>query len=206
MKTDNCILSTMYQYICKSSNANSWSTMVKVMLCMYGFHDVWMYPLSVDEKVFIPLFKQRVRDCYLQMWDSDVKVAKPLLTCNCIKLDHQYECYLNKVINIKHKRALTKLRLSSTGLSIETGWHGSNRIDRNRRTCQLCNSVDIEDDYHFVLICPCYKDLRIMYIPLYYSKNPSMFKLVQLMQHISMKILNNLSAYVYEAFKKGQSY
>jgi hypothetical protein len=84
--------------------------------------------------------------------------------------DHQYECYLNKVIHIKHKRALTKFRLSSTGLRIETGRHGSNMIDRKLRTCQLCNSVDIEDEYHFVLICPCYTDLRIMYIPLYYRE------------------------------------
>jgi hypothetical protein len=67
----------------------------------------------------------------------------------------------------------------------------------------LCNSVDIEDEYHFVLTCPCYTDLRIMYIPLYYRKQTSMLICVQSMQQISMKILKNLSAYVYEAFKKG---
>jgi hypothetical protein len=33
-----------------------------------------------------------------------------------------------------------------------------------------------------------------------------MFKFVQLMQQISMKILNNLSAYVYEAFKERDSH
>jgi hypothetical protein len=48
-----------------------------------------------------------------------------------------------------------------TGLRIETGRYGSNRIDINLRTCQLCNSVDIKDEYHFVLICPCYNwDVR----------------------------------------------
>jgi hypothetical protein len=162
------------------------------MLWMYGFHNVWMYPISVDEKVFIPLFKQRVTDWYLQMWHSDIKVAKPLLTYNCIQLDHQYESYLNKVTNSKHKRALTKLRLSSTGLRIETGRHGSNRIYRHLSTCQLCSSVDIEDEYHFVFVCPCYKDLRIMYIPLYDRNIPSMFICLQLMQQTSLKTENSV--------------
>jgi hypothetical protein len=102
--------------------------------------------------LFMSLFhfsSEHLFTCYLQVWDSDVKVAKPLLTYTCIKLDHQYGSYLNKVIDIKHKRVPTKLRLSSRGMHIETGRYVSNRI---YRTCQLCNSVDIENEYHFVLI------------------------------------------------------
>jgi hypothetical protein len=160
MTTDNCILSVICKFTCNSSNNNCWGQMVKSMLCKYGFNDVWMYPLSVNVNVFVPIFKRRVKDCFLQGWHCDVKDCKPLLTYCCIKIDHAYEGYLNNVVNMKHRIALSKLRLSSSSLRIETGRHGSTRVDRSLRTCEICNSTDIEDEFNFVLICPCYGDLK----------------------------------------------
>ena len=33
-------------------------------------------------------------------------------------------------------------------------------IERNQRKCVLCVHNDIEDEYHFVLICPKYNGIR----------------------------------------------
>jgi len=57
---------------------------------------------------------------------------------------------------------LAKLRLSSHTLNVEIGRH--NIIDRH---CIRCNLNDIEDEFHFVLICPDYVNLRNAYIPKY---------------------------------------
>ena len=38
---------------------------------------------------------------------------------------------------------------------IHTGTYASNNIPRNERHCIFCISHAIEDEYHFVRVCPC---------------------------------------------------
>ena len=42
-----------------------------------------------------------------------------------------------------------------------------------------CNTNTTEDEFHFVLMCPFYEDIRSKYIKQYYRLRPSVFKLVQ---------------------------
>jgi REP element-mobilizing transposase RayT len=62
---------------------------------------------------------------------------------------------------------------------IETGRYTG--IVRNERKCILCNLNVLEDEFHFVLQCTKYNDLRKKYIKKYYWSTPSTFKLVQLL-------------------------
>ena len=69
----------------------------------------------------------------------------------------------------KFRIVLSQLRLSAHQLRIETGRYSQNRVDRALRLCTLCDRSDIEDEYHFVLICPAYSQIRQKYIrPFYY--------------------------------------
>ena len=43
--------------------------------------------------------------------------------------------------------------------------------------CSLCNINILEDEYHFVLVCPFYSTIRDKYIKPYYYNTPSTFKL-----------------------------
>ena len=45
----------------------------------------------------------------------------------------------------------------------------------------MCDMNDVEDEYHFILECPFYKNLRHLYIKKYYWSKPSVFNLVQLL-------------------------
>lgn len=97
-----------------------------------------------------------------------------------------------------YRKFLTKLRLSSHNLYVETGrYYG---IERASRKCNLCVLNVIEDEYHFVLQCPCYSDLRKQYLKSYYYKKPSTFKLVQLLSTENVKDLRNLCKFIYHAF------
>ena len=51
----------------------------------------------------------------------------------------------------------TKLRLSNHPLLIETGRHS--RIERPLRFCPFCPTM-IEDELHFLIQCPAYKEMR----------------------------------------------
>ena len=102
--------------------------------------------------------------------------------------------YLQKPIALKYKHILSKYRLSAHSLSIETGRY--HHIDRNNRICSLCNMNILEDEYHFVLMCPFYSTIRDKYIKPYYYNTPSTFKLTQLMSTDSSKHLIKLCKYL----------
>ena len=69
-------------------------------------------------------------------------------------------------------------------------------IDRNNRICSLCNMNILEDEYHFVLVCPFYSTIGDKYIKPYYYNTPSTFKLTQLMSTDSSKHLIKLCKYL----------
>ena len=97
------------------------------------------------------------------------------------KLSFDFKHYLNILPN-KLRVAISRLRLSSHQLCIETGRYSQNRVDRAQRICTLCKKSDIEDEYHFVLVCPVYSILRQKYIRPYYYNRPSVYKFTLLMQ------------------------
>jgi GTPase SAR1 family protein len=68
--------------------------------------------------------------------------------------------------------------------------------------CSKCNlNVVVEDEYHFILQCEKYIDVRRRYLKKYYWQMPSCFKLVQLLSVRNIKELNNLGIYLLLAEK-----
>ena len=100
---------------------------------------------------------------------------------------------------------MSKLRLSSHKLRIETGRYKQQRTDRSLRKCQFCNSQDLEDEYFFLLICPLYTDIRKKYISKSYFVRPSVYKFVYLMSSTDTYIQKKLGQYVHESFKLRKS-
>ena len=71
--------------------------------------------------------------------------------------------YLDILLIAKYRYAVTRLRTSSHRLAIETGrWTKPHCTPRFERKCQL------EEEFHLMLECPLYRDLRVIYIRKYY--------------------------------------
>ena len=95
---------------------------------------------------------------------------------------------------------MSRLILSSHNLYIETGrWHRPHCIPREDRKCTTCNTI--EDEYHFVIECSIFTDLRKRYISKYYWTNLSMYKLKQLFNCTNVSKLSKLSIYVLKTFE-----
>ena len=92
-----------------------------------------------------------------------------------------------------------KLIVSSHRLRIETSRWERPPVPREMRQCEICHQ-GVEDEFHFVCVCPAYVHIRKKYIKQYYWKRPSMFKLVQLFNTENRKALNGLAKFVYQAF------
>jgi hypothetical protein len=71
---------------------------------------------------------------------------------------------------MKSRQQLTCLRISAHNLRIESGRYGSKRLERHERICQLCNTQAIEDEFHFILVCNLYQEIRTEFIKIYYYK------------------------------------
>ena len=59
----------------------------------------------------------------------------------------------------------------------ETGrWYN---ISRNDRLCHLCDSIDIGDEFHYVMTCSFFENERKYYLPYYCQKNANILKFNQ---------------------------
>ena len=54
---------------------------------------------------------------------------------------------------------LAQIRFGTLPLLIETGRFRGTILEE--RTCQVCNSQVIEDEFHFISVCNEYKELRV---------------------------------------------
>jgi GTPase SAR1 family protein len=74
----------------------------------------------------------------------------------------EFEDHLILISNEATRKTLTRFRLSSHNLEVEQG--RLNGIDRQNRLCKLCYQNVIESEYHFLLCCNKYDDLKRQYL------------------------------------------
>ena len=113
-------------------------------------------------KKSITLLRKCLIDNYRICWETDVKnlIVNPKMRTYCkFKTVFSYEPYLTSVIDFKLRKNLTRLRTSNHQLEIEKGRHSN--IPANLRLCKVCNSGDVEDEYHVLMCCNKYIDLRL---------------------------------------------
>ena len=193
LRSENCLIRSIYD--CDSKNMiSNWIIFVKQTLLSHGFGDVWYFPESVNEKVFYMYFEQRQTDCFFQKLRVDIENAHPLKLFKFLNPTLQQADYLNYIYYEKHRKALTRLRLSSHSLRIESGRYDK-KCPTSERKCIFCTSNEIEDEYHFVLICNFYTELREKYIKKYYYVRPSMAKFIELLNSNSESILKKLECF-----------
>ena len=106
--------------------------------------------------------------------EAQIINSNRLVTYSNIKFDFGLETYLQVIQSFKIRRALTRFRISSHSLAIETGRHHNK--ERSNRKCIYCNMNIIESEFHFMLICPLYADLRSKYLNRYYCRWPTVHK------------------------------
>ena len=93
---------------------------------------------------------------------------------------------------------LARFRCSSHNLQIETDRkHG---IEKNQRLCRFCEANEIEDEFHFLLICSFIEHLRKKYIDHYYYNPPSEAKFTELLTHENVETIQRLAAFMFHAF------
>ena len=129
--------------------------------------------------IILCMVKQRLNEQFIQNWSNRLENSSRALFYRQIS-NFRMQPYLNLIQLNRFCKSLTKLRVASHRLHIETGrWTKPNSTPLNERTCFTCNVL--EDEFHFVLECRLYTDLRKQLIPLYYWKRQNMLKFIELL-------------------------
>ena len=67
------------------------------------------------------------------------------------------------------------------------------------------DNFTLEYEYHFLLACPRFRDLRQKYFKRYYYTWPSIHTFIALMNSKSPSVLMNISKFLIEAFERRNS-
>ena len=180
-------------------NKVNWASLVRNLLMSLGFNNVWLDQGVGNYGGFIIVLKQRLTDNFIQNLHLRLEDSSRAIFYKSIA-SFQFQPYLLTLNVSKFCNAISKLRMSSHRLEIEAGrWVRVNRVPVNERKCTLCNVI--EDEYHFVIECQRYTELRKKYIPKYYCQRPSMHKFIELITSENNRYIKNLGSFVYQAFK-----
>ena len=101
-------------------------------------------------------------------------------------------------IPLKFQIALFRLRCSAHDLNIEIGGHDN--IPQENRICYLCNSQTIENEFHFIMTCLIYDEIRHIYLPHLDNVVKDITAFCRLMNSEEI-ITKRLAKYLYYAFK-----
>lgn len=175
----------------------NWVSYVKNILISNGFGYVWLAQGVNNVNHFMYIFKQRMIDISHQHWFNNI--VNTTMYCT-YKSTLEPEIYLSEVMWRRHRVALARLRTGSNQLAVNKL---RGQLPRYERLCKYCiqtNRHTIEDEYHLVMECPLYRDLRNTYLAhIVTIVNTHIFS--QIMSSRTQNIVRSLAAYTYHAFK-----
>lgn len=158
-------------------NKSNWASSVKYLLESLGFNDVWYSQGVGNVNLFLTIFKQRLKDVFIQNWNSRILGSTRARTYSLFH-NFSYKLYLDHLTLEKFRHALSKVRMSSHRLEIEAGrWHRPHSIPLDERKCRVCNII--EDEFHFILECTLFQNIRKKYIKRYFWLRPNIPKFIE---------------------------
>ena len=198
------LLESSYKMLYNLCNAGrqNWASDIRDILYKFGFGYVWEMQGVDDKPKFLREFKKCVRDCEFQNWNESMFNMSKLRSLHLYKSELTAELYLYLYLPQRLRSALAKFRISSHELAIEKGRHNNVAVDQ--RFCQLCisnNNYFIEDEYHVLLKCPFYQELRTVYLNMYIDLPVNLYTFTKIMSSKDNNELSRLALYIANMFK-----
>ena len=167
-----------------------WFDNLKTILCNSGFSGIWYSQSFVNSKWLVKASLRRLKDIFIQNWHTELERTSNSNLYKYVKNEFHQAQYVKLLTPYSCKKLLAFLTRNHN-LPIEIGrWQN---IPADERKCQFCQ--DLGDEYHYLLECPLFLDERKKYISRYIYTNPSMIKLIELIQTEDKLKLKKLSVF-----------
>ena len=161
-KMSSNILKTLYECFNFNIYKSEWLTKIKNTLDNCGLSFVWENPKSVSTNWLKNKINTNLKDTFIQQWILQCNDTNKACNYHLYKSTFGFEKYLD-ILPLCYSIAMTKIRTSNHKLPIEKGRYTN--IHRENRTCTLCNTNNVGDEYHFLLECTSLSLIREKYIP-----------------------------------------
>lgn len=138
-------------------------------------------------------------------WKANVTTKPKLRTYVKFKENCETETYVTCMISKGCRSLLAQFRSGILPLTVETGRYGN--VPLNNRLCPLCSLNVVEDEFHFLCVCPIYNEFRealYNHISLsneHFRNMPDDVKFITIMASDQRK----LATYIYESWCKRRS-
>ena len=151
------ILNKAYELSTSMSNSHkkSWGLHTKRIVSFVTKHSQLEEHMLFNKR----LLKKFIRSNYSVHWKSSITQESRMRTYNKFKHNFEYEEYLN-LANEEHRKSLTRLRISAHRLAIERGRYTVPHTPPEERLCNYCSEKCIEDEFHFLMSCNHYQEIR----------------------------------------------
>lgn len=195
---------TVYEVLCKDADEGkcNWASKVRNVLFNLGFPRFWLDQNEIYNEINFNTIKLRLHDQYIQEWQEAINSTQKLIYYRNFKITLEFEKYLY-CLPSRYRNIVSQFRCGILKLNIELGRHCN--IPREARYCKICNLCMIEDEYHFLLICPAYRNIRMEYLPLYYNHWPNLNKMYNILKAKTNYLLKKLALYLYNAWNYRKS-
>ena len=147
---------------------------------------------NVTKSCFKNNIKVRLEDRYAKKWSETVfnnNACHNYRAMTVVKKQQNYVLKLPK----RYIYALCKLKCANHRMPIVTGRWANLPIDD--RTCTLCQTNEIGDEFHYLFNCTFFSVQRTRYIMRYYYLQPNIHKMIQLFESPDFKEMLNLAKF-----------
>ncbi len=149
-------------------NDSGFSNWVSTANNLYNDHVI---SAEFNLETFLTLGKeqmnQKLKKCsyedFRTSWLSEINNSDKqpkLRTYKKFETEFKMESYLN-LQNVKLRTAIARFRLSAHNLRIETGRHTKPYTPVEKRLCLKCNSNNIQDEEHHLMLCEAFSEVRM---------------------------------------------
>ena len=176
----------------KASVNRNWCSDVRDIFCMIGELSVYNEKTVCD----IAYCKEKLKEQSKVEWEVKLNAKLKLRTYRKYKCEMCPEKYVNIITNRQDRSLLAKFRAGILQLHIETGRYNGTKLED--RLCNMCDDNSVEDELHFLCICPFYNNVRkAMYenvsaLNLDFPQMSNDQKFIELMSNHNLKVCKYL--------------
>ena len=170
----------------------NWVSSVRHLLSSYGFYYAWLQQGVGNNHMFLAAIKVRLQDVFRQEWTATIRDKTRYELFRTFKDNFATESYIIDIDIYCFRVALSMFRFGVLPINNNTFRFNNDLLNRN---CIICKNI-VEDEHHFIYICPLYKDLRTRFL----ADRPPL--LVDLFRRKDARHVRDFSKFIYHAFHR----
>ena len=142
-------------YVMFQNKKDCWLNCIYMILKECNLLSFFHNPLAMTKRHLNDL-KKFLQSKFVKYWGLELQKSDKLRTYREFKSIFMFEKYLKHVSNPSDRSNLARFRTSSHKLRIEYGRYTVPKTPIAERLCTQCSLNAVEDECHFLMICPKY--------------------------------------------------